>query len=115
MPIIISPNKLIYPNLINPFVYTVDMDDIHEAIKQYAKLNKYFDITELIATDQQKHWKAKLNYYLEDGRNKVGINYYPATLFGPYLSTNEYYTPPPRVSNPVLVNTIGLPIMKFIP
>jgi hypothetical protein len=37
MPIIISPNRVIYPNLINPFVYTVDIDDVHEALKKICK------------------------------------------------------------------------------
>lgn len=64
--------------VLSPIVMSINGDSFKEAIKNFVKLNHRLDINKIIITDQQNHMEATLKYFKHDGRNKVGINYYPA-------------------------------------
>lgn len=109
--------------IVFPFESTIYGDSFKTAVKNFIKLNHNFNITKLIIQDQQNRIEANLNYYKEDGRNKVGINMFPVGLEYPVpIVTNDTYIPP-RVVDPVLVPNIfpvsPLPIspmsLPFIP
>ena len=77
---VLSPNMntgLFRYNVVSPIVRPIYSIDLHSAIKQFAKLYRNLNINSMIIKDQNKHYKTHLKYYQHDGRNKVGINYYP--------------------------------------
>lgn len=77
---VLSPNMdtgLFSYNIVSPIVTSVNAVDLHSAIKQFAKLYRNLNINSMIIKDQYRHYKTHLKYYQHDGRNKVGINYYP--------------------------------------
>jgi hypothetical protein len=65
----------------------------------------------MIVKDQSRQIEANINYYKQDGRNKVGINMFPVGLQYPVpIVTNDTYIPP------VMTNPIGIsPFMPFSP
>jgi hypothetical protein len=63
--------------VVHPFVTTVDGDTYMDAIKNFVKLNHNLNVSELIMTDQNRYWKANINYRVNDIRNRVGINVTP--------------------------------------
>jgi len=65
--------------IISPFVTTINGDDYKEAIKNYVKLNYNNNINTLIFKDHQQHYEARLKYYNQDNKKKVGIDFYPYT------------------------------------
>ncbi len=60
-----------------PVYYVMDANSVKDAIKNYVKFHRNYEITQLMMSDQEKHYKAKMKYFKHDGRNKVGINVYP--------------------------------------
>jgi hypothetical protein len=56
-------------------------DSYKEAIKNYVKFNQKVNFTNLILKDQQNknYYEARLRYYFENQKNKVGIDVYPYT------------------------------------
>ncbi|VVU95444.1 hypothetical protein CPAV1605_1195 [seawater metagenome] len=60
-----------------PMYYVMDANSVKDAIKNYVKFHRNYEITQLMMSDQEKRYKAKLKYFKHDGRNKVGINVYP--------------------------------------
>lgn len=69
-------------HVLSPQIYygqVVNANSFKDAIKNFVKLHHGVNLTKIIMTDQQKHMEATLEYYLKDGRNRVGINYYPAS------------------------------------
>ena len=74
-------------NILSPIVTTINSTSLHNAIKQFAKLYRNLNINSMIIKDQNMHYKTILKYYKHDGRNKVGINYwpYPDYAVGPYV------------------------------
>ena len=67
--------------IVYPFVYNIMGDSYKEAIKNFVKLKHNYDINKLIVTDQINNaYKAKIRYYMENQKNKVGIDFY----FYPY-------------------------------
>lgn len=75
--------------VIYPFESTIYGDSFKHAIKNFIKLNHNMNVNKMILKDQTKHMEANFNYYKQDGRNKVGINYFPIN-----------YTPNMFVPNP---------------
>lgn len=55
----------------------MDADSFKEAIKEYIKINRNFNINQMIITDKMTHVNADLNYYRKNNVDKVGINMYP--------------------------------------
>lgn len=77
-----------------PFESTIYGDSFKEAVKNFIKLNHNLNITKMIVKDQSKQIEAKMNYYKEDGRNKVGINMFPVGLQYPTpIVTNDTFIP----------------------
>ena len=74
--------------VVQPFQYLVSADTVNDAIKNFVKIHRDLNISNIIITDQRNHYEARFKYFLEDGRNKVGINYYP--FLGP-LSIGPTY------------------------
>jgi hypothetical protein len=69
-------------HVLSPQIYygqVINGNSFKEAMKNFVKLHHGINLTQLIMTDQQRHMEATLEYYQKDGRNKVGINYYPAS------------------------------------
>ena len=60
-----------------PMYYVMDANTVKDAIKNYVKFHRNYEIGQIMMTDQMKHYKANLKYFKHDGRNKVGINVYP--------------------------------------
>jgi hypothetical protein len=66
--------------IVSPIQATIQGDSFKEAVKNYVKLNHDMNIKNLIIKDQINNaWQAKLRYYMENQRNKVGIDMYPYT------------------------------------
>tara|TARA_B100001093_G_C26769419_1_gene989367 strand:- start:1199 stop:1480 length:282 start_codon:yes stop_codon:yes gene_type:complete len=78
-PVNLNPGLFTY-NVVSPIVTTVNATSLHSAIKLFAKTYRNMNINSMIIKDQNRHYKTKLRYYTNDGRNKVGINYYPLPL-----------------------------------
>jgi len=83
--------------IVSPVVATIEGDSFKEAIKNYVKFNHNLNIRNLIVKDQANHaYEAKLRYYMENQRNKVGIDVYP------YTNVNYPIVPGPIVPGPIL-------------
>lgn len=81
--------------IVFPFESTMYGDSFKDAVKKFIKLNHNMNITKMIIKDQSKNIEARINYYKEDGRNKVGIDMFPVGLQYPIpLITNDSSLPP---------------------
>jgi len=87
--------------IVSPVVASIQGDSFKEAIKNYVKFNHNLNITNLIIKDQSDHaYEARLRYYTQNERNKVGIDVYPYTnvsypIISPYVTngiTSPYVT-----------------------
>lgn len=74
--------------VVQPFFYPISADTVNEAIKNFVKIHNDINVANLIITDQKNHYQAKFKYFLEDGRNKVGINVNP--FHGPIVMGPTY-------------------------
>jgi hypothetical protein len=81
--------------IVSPVVATIEANSFKEAVKNFAKVNYNYNINQLIIKDQMNHYEAKLRYYTENEKNKVGITVYPY----PYSQ---------------VVNSEGTPVLPFI-
>ena len=63
--------------IVHPIVTTINGDSFKEAIKNFVKLNHRLNLNEMIITDQNNYYTATWKKIKHDGRNKVGIDYYP--------------------------------------
>lgn len=89
-------------NVVSPIVATIDGDSLKDAIKNFIKFNHNMNIREMIIRDQSNNIRANINYYKQDGRNKVGINMFPVGLDYPIpIVTNDTFIPPRLVEQPV--------------
>lgn len=121
-----------YYNIIYPFNQTISGDTLSEAIKNYVKLNYDIKLTNLIVQDLNKNnfFKTNIKHYVNDGRNKVGINIFPTNStfinnmppFTSIISNNmpmatfDPVSPLNIISNPLpLVNSINVinPLYKY--
>ena len=89
-----------------PLVQRVDGDSFKSAIKNFVKMNRRLNIEKIIITDQKKHMQATFDYYKHDIRNRVGINFFPATPITlrnlgitPFIVTSPVMSP---VMNPIM-------------
>jgi len=83
--------------IVSPVVATIEGDSFKEAIKNYVKFNHNLNIRNLIVKDQANHaYEAKLRYYMENQRNKVGIDVYQ------YTNVNYPIVPGPILSAPII-------------
>lgn len=64
-------------SIVYPYPSVIDADSFKEAIKEYVKFNRNFNINQMIITDKMNHVNAELNYYRKNNVDKVGINMYP--------------------------------------
>lgn len=115
--------------VLSPFATTIYGDSFNEAIKNYIKLNRQLNITEMIVKDQMNHYQAKMNYYKENSRNKVGINILPVSydfvnnLLFPNrpivdFSNDTTYVPSQYVESPMMFPLSPIPmspIGSFMP
>lgn len=65
--------------IIQPFVADIYGDSFKEAVKNYVKFNHDVNITNMIIKHQSDHYETRLRYYIENNKNKVGIDVYPYT------------------------------------
>ncbi len=90
--------------IVHPIVTTIDGSSFKEAIKNFVKLNHRLNLNEIILIDQNNYYTATWKKFKHDGRNKVGIDYYP--------------TPSTIITNlgfPALgVPTLGVPTSNII-
>jgi hypothetical protein len=64
--------------IVSPVYRTIEGDSFKEAIKNYVKFDYNLNIRNLIIKDQLNNkYEAKLRYYMQNQRNKVGIDVYP--------------------------------------
>jgi hypothetical protein len=90
--------------VISPIVATIDGDSLKEAVKNFIKINHNLNINNMIIKDQSTNYEAKIKYYQQDGRNKVGINMFPI---------NSNYLP---IANDTFIpNNIIEPNMSIFP
>jgi hypothetical protein len=79
--------------VLSPIQSTIYGDSFKDAVKNFIKMNHTLSISEMIIKDQSKHWKANIDYYKQDGRNKVGINMFPISPFGLPIIDGSTYVP----------------------
>jgi len=63
--------------IVSPIVTDINGDSFKEALKNYLKINHNINITNLIIKDRENYYEAKLRYYKQNQKNKVGIDVYP--------------------------------------
>ena len=100
---------MILYQVIQPFQYSISANTVNEAIKNFAKIHRDLSLSQIIITDQTNHYEAKFKYFIEDGRNKVGINAYP--YIGPLTIGPSYLT---WLDDP-LPGVTGIPISPSFP
>jgi hypothetical protein len=98
--------------IVFPFESTIYGDSYKDAIKKFIKLNHNMNITKMIIKDQSKNIEAKMNYYKEDGRNKVGIDMFPVGLQYPIPVITNDSSQPPFPLSPIPLSPFPSP---FIP
>tara|TARA_B110000971_G_C19955778_1_gene475566 strand:+ start:718 stop:1128 length:411 start_codon:yes stop_codon:yes gene_type:complete len=100
--------------IVSPVVATIEGDSFKEAIKNYVKFNHNLNIRNLIVKDQADHaYEAKLRYYIQNEKNKVGIDVYPYTNVS-YPVINPVINPVfNHVINPV-INPVTSPFISSI-
>tara|TARA_A100001015_G_C14784116_1_gene630360 strand:- start:420 stop:827 length:408 start_codon:yes stop_codon:yes gene_type:complete len=97
--------------VVQPFYYSISADTVNSAIKNFVKLHHDLNISSIIIKDQSKHYKANLRYFMEDGRNRVGINTFPydgSVVIGPSFPTYLEQIQ-------VLPGATGTPITPIVP
>jgi hypothetical protein len=103
--------------IVSPVVATIEGDSFKEAIKNYVKFNHNLNIRNLIVKDQADHsYEAKLRYYIQNQRNKVGIDIYPYTNVAYPVPIINSINPIISPVAPIYVNTpavVGAPNSKF--
>ena len=80
---------MILYQVVQPFFYELSANTVNEAIKNFVKIHHDINLANIIITDQKNHYQANMNYFLQDGRNKVGINVNPFSgpiVIGPTYS-----------------------------
>lgn len=109
-------------NIVYPINDVIFGDSFKEAIKNYIKLNRNMQITQMIIKDQSQQVRANLRYYSENGRDKVGINMFPVGLNYPIPVITDGYLPQLPVTEPLVTTLFPLspiplsPIMApFVP
>lgn len=72
--------------IVSPVYASIHGDSFKEAIKNYVKFNHNLNVTNLIIKDQADHaYEARLRYYMQNEKNKVGIDVYPYTNIKPMV------------------------------
>ena len=99
---------MILYQVVHPFQYAISADNVNQAIKNFVKIHRDLNIANIIITDQNKHYEAKFKYFLEDGRNKVGINAFP--YYGPIVVGPTYTT-----YLETLPGATGTPVTPILP
>lgn len=89
--------------VIEPFVVDIYGDSFKEAVKNYVKVNHAMNINRLIIKDQNDHYEARLRYYKENNKNKVGIDVYPYTNITPIAPIIPIVNPLPVIQSNVPV------------
>ena len=87
--------------IVQPFAADIYGDSFKEAVKNYVKFNHNLNITNMIIKDQSNHYDTRLRYYMENNKNKVGIDVYPYT--------NVSY---PIITSAAPIITSGGPIIR---
>jgi hypothetical protein len=114
--------------IVAPFVADIYGDSFKDAVKNIIKLKRDLNLNDIIIKDQTQHMQARIKYYQEDGRNKVGINMFPLgpgypTLGPTPIVVNDTYIPqrvitPPEIPIiapvPLPLGPIG-PIPTYLP
>lgn len=63
--------------IVFPIHTTVSADSYNNAIKNFIKLNHDLKIDRIIIKDHMNYYNANINYYLNNGHHKLGINMFP--------------------------------------
>jgi hypothetical protein len=112
--------------VLSPIVTTIHGDSFKEAIKNFVKVNYNYEINQLIFKDQMNHYEAKLRYYKENQKNKVGITVYPyqPLVSGPVveiINNNPIVGAPGKISAskkgpvfPVVPAPVPFPVVSYI-
>ena len=66
--------------IVSPIVADIYGESFKDAVKNFIKINHGLNIHHMIVKDQTQHIDARIKYYQQDGRNKVGINMFPVGL-----------------------------------
>jgi hypothetical protein len=109
--------------IVAPIVADIYGDSFKDAVKNFIKINHGLNIHHMIVKDQTQHIDARIKYYQEDGRNKVGINMFPVGLGEPLpiITNNNKYLPAQIVQHdasnmlPILPGgVIGMPMLPTV-
>ncbi len=76
--------------VVQPFSYQISGDSLKSAIKSFVKTHRDLNLASIIINDQNQHVEARFKYFLEDGRNKIGINTFP--YLGAITNGPPFYT-----------------------
>ena len=103
--------------VVYPITTSIYGDTFKEAIKNYIKLNHNLNISQMVVTDQTNHMQANIKYYQQDGRNRVGINMFPAPNTWPSMmivnNKDNVYVPQNIMQVPAAVVTVPSPFMPL--
>ena len=63
--------------IVSPMNVSIMGDSVIDAIKNFVKMNKELAINNLILQDEGKRMYAKIRYFQDQNKHKVGIDVYP--------------------------------------
>ncbi len=99
-----------------PFAMTIDADTFNQAAKRFVKMNRNFNIGQLIMSDQMNKYKtAMIRNYVVNGIPKAQINlrsYAPLPRNAPQVAVSNSNFPVPLIApgfNLVSPNVVGDP------
>jgi hypothetical protein len=96
--------------IISPIVAPIYGLNPLDAIKNWVKINHNLGVHNLIVQDMTGakpiNYNANVKYYDQDGRNKVGINMFPSSVWStPVVTKDGTYVAPSAM--PAIVPTLG--------
>jgi hypothetical protein len=96
--------------VVSPFSSIIYGDSIKEAIKNFVLINDRANLQNIIFKDQMNHYEARIKYYKQNQKNKVGITVYPYNYPNPIIQNGVEIYPLPVV--PMMVAPmVGPPVI----
>jgi hypothetical protein len=63
--------------VVYPFLYSISANNFNEAVKNFTKMHRHMNLSNIIVSDQLNHRRFKLKYFRQKNKDKVGFNAYP--------------------------------------
>lgn len=75
--------------ILSPVQVDIMGDSVTDAIKKFIKMNHTLAINNLILQDADKHMYAKIRYFQNERKHKIGIDVYPTIPVNMNINNQE--------------------------